>query len=204
MVQLAHSIIREQIRKYRAGYKSPGEIDHALYRGLLDFYNSLFNSGNDSQPLSWYLVELPCNISGSNSFNLPVNYGRSAAIYSVVSSIRKEGDILAENEYLDRMQSLIIPPTLSNPVARIIGKKIEFYPSDSGNYILSYYRSPLSPVFNYTVAVNGRDIVYNPTGSVDVDVNLPSLNNVIVRALGYLGISLNDQELLLEKQLNGN
>jgi len=204
MVQLAHTIIREQIRKYKAGYKSPAEIDNALYRGLLDFYNSLFLSGSDSQPLSWYLTELACNISGSNSFDLPANYGRPAAIYSTVSSVRKEGDILSENEYLDRSESLIIPPTLSRPIARIIGKKIEFYPSDAGNYTLSYYRVPIKPIFNYTVAINGRDISYNPTGSVDVDVNNSSLNNVIVIAMGYLGVSLRDESLLLEKQLNGN
>jgi hypothetical protein len=204
MIQLAHSIIREQIRKYKAGYKSPGEIDNALYRGLLDFYNSLDKSDRDSQQLSWYLFEMPCNISGSNSFTLPATYGSPAAIYSIVSGARKEGDILAENEYLDRIQSLIIPPTLTRPVARIIGKQIEFYPSDAGNFVFSYYRAPVEPVWNYTVAANGRDLIYNPTGSIELDVNPPSLNNVIVRAMGYLGVSLKDESLLLERQINGN
>lgn len=203
MIDLAHNIIREQIRKYRAAYKTPEEIDNALYRGLIDFYNSLFKSKQNSQQVSRYLTEQVCNITSTNVFALNSNFNRPVRITSTVGSNVYEGEILAENEWLDRRNSFILAPTLQQPIARIIGTNIEFYPSDSGNYRLVYYRSPLQPKFNYTVAVNGRDVVYNPTGSVNVDVNPSALNDVIVRALGYLGVSLNDQGLIVERQLNG-
>jgi hypothetical protein len=204
MIELAHKVVREQIRKYRAAYKSPAEIDNALYRGLIDFYNDLFKSKQNSQHLTRYLKQQVCNISSANSFTLNSDFSRPVNIYSTVSGQRHEGDILSENDWLDRVQSSIIFPDLQNPIARIIGTNIEFYPSNAGNFTLVYYRAPLKPVFNFTVAGNGRDITYNPTGSVQLDINEPAFDDVVVRSLGYLGVSLNDQGLLVERQLNGN
>lgn len=203
MIDLAHNIIREQIRKYRAAYKTPEEIDNALYRGLIDFYNGLFKSQQNSQQVSRYLKEQTCNVTSTNVFALNSDFNRPVTINSTVSGQIYEGEILAENEWLDRKNSFILAPTLQQPIARIVGTNIEFYPADAGNYKLVYYRSPVQPKYNYTVAVNGRDITYNPSGSVDVDVNPSALNDVIVRALGYLGVSLNDQGLIVERQLNG-
>lgn len=203
MIDLVHKIIREQIRKYRAAYKTPEEIDNALYRGLIDFYNGLFKSKQNSQQLTRYLVEQTCNISSTNVFPLSSNFNRPVGIISTVSGQQYEGDVLSENEWLDRKNSFIVPPTLQFPIARIVGSNVEFYPSDAGNYKLVYYRSPVQPKFSYTIS-NNRDIIYTSVGSVDVDVNQPALNDVIVRAIGYLGVSLNDQGLLVERQLNGS
>lgn len=203
MIDLVHSIIREQIRKYQGGYKSPKEIDNALYRALLDFYNNLFVPRINSQELRRYLKEQVCNISSTNKFTLNSDYNKASIIKSIVGANVYEGDILEDNEYLDRINSVILAPDLQHPIARIIGNEIEFYPSDAGNFVLTYYRSPVKPIFNYTTP-GGRDIVYNSVGSVDLDVNQNSINNVIVGALGYLGISLKEESLLLEKQVSGN
>jgi len=203
VVELAHKIIREQIRKYSGGYKSPEEIDNALYRGLMDFYNSLFFPKINSQELSRYLKEQVCNISSSNIFSINPDFNKPVIIKSVVGANTYEGDILEEREYLDRVNSVILTPDLEHPIARIKGNEIEFHPSDAGNFIFSYYRSPIAPVYAYTTP-GGRNIVYNPVGSVDLDVNPNSLNGVVVGALGYLGISLKEEGLLLEKQVSGN
>lgn len=203
MINLAHKMIREQIRKYSGGYKSPEEIDNALYRALMDFYNSLFFPKINSQELSRYLKEQVCNISSSNTFLINADFNKPVIIKSVIGAKTHEGDILEEREYLDRLNSYILTPDLEHPIARIVGNNIEFHPSDAGNFIFSYYRSPIAPVFNYTVS-GGRNITYNPIGSVDLDINPNSLNGVIVGALGYLGISLKEEGLLLEKQVSGN
>jgi len=203
MIELAHEIIKEQIRKYSGAYKAPGEIDNALYRGLMDFYNGLFFPKINSQELSRYLKEQVCNISSTNIFSLNADFNKPVIIKSVVGANTYEGVILEEREYLDRVNSVILTPDLQYPIARIIGNNIEFYPKDAGNFILSYYRSPIVPIYAYTVS-GGRNITYNPVGSVDLDVNPNSLNNVTVGALGYLGISLKEESLLLEKQVSGN
>lgn len=204
MIEIAHSIIREQIRKFNGGYKSPEEIDNALYRSEIDLYNSFFYPLINKEEASFYLKEQSCNISSSNVFDLNADYSRYAIIKSLVGSNIYEGPVLEENEYLDRVNSLILAPDLENPIARIVGKKIEFYPSDAGNFVLSYYRSPSVPKYGYNVAGNGRDITYDAGTSTDLDIRESSLNTVIVRALGYLGISLEKESLLIEKQVSGN
>lgn len=204
MIELAHKVIRQQIRKYRAAYKSPEEIDNALYRGLIDFYTDLFKAPSKSQRLSRYISEQACNISGSNKFALEADFYKPIGVISIVGSDQYEGDILAENEWLDRKNSLIIPPTTTKPIARVIGSDVEIYPSDPGNYKLVYYRIPVKPVYAFTVDGNGRDITYTSSGSVDLDIDASAFDDVVVRALGYLGVSLNDQGVLVERQLNGN
>tara|TARA_R110000772_G_scaffold261411_1_gene379871 strand:- start:72 stop:683 length:612 start_codon:yes stop_codon:yes gene_type:complete len=203
VIELAHKIIREQIRKYRAGYKSPEEIDNALYRSLIDFYNLLFMPKINSQELSRYIKEQVCNISSTNSFSLAPDFNKPIIIKSNYVGNVYEGEILEEREYLDRINSAILTPDLEFPIARILNGNIEFFPSDAGNYIFSYYRSPVKPKFNYTVP-DGRNVVYTSVGSIDLDINPNSINNVIVGSLGYLGISLKEDSLLLEKQVSGN
>lgn len=203
MIELAHKIIREQIAKFNGGYKSPEEIDNAIYRSILDFYNLLFAPKINSQELSRYVKEQVCNISGSNQFSLNPDYSRHIIIKSNYEGGVHEGEILEEREYLDRINSVILEPDLKHPIARIKGAIIEFYPNDAGNYILSYYRSPIKPKFNYTIS-GGRNINFTPSGSIELDINQNSLNNVLVGALGYLGVSLEKESLLLEKQVSGN
>lgn len=200
MIQKAHDIIRDQIRKFNGGYKSPEQIDRALYRGLLDYYNTLFE-GNNTQRYNYYLTEFPCNISGSNRFDLPENFKEEENIYSLYEGGKHEGDILTDTEYLDRIDSTLLAPDLEHPIARIIGKKIEFFPSDSGNFVLTYYRVPIVPKYAYTTP-NGRDIVFDEPNSIEIDIRESGFNEVVSNALGYLGISLQEQGLLAEKNLS--
>jgi hypothetical protein len=194
IIELAHSIVRDQIRKSGGGYKSPAQIDTALYRGLLDFLN-----GITTRP-SRYLKEQPYNISGTNSFDLPEDFSRHANIFSLVDGQKYEGDVLDEMQFADRINSFILAPDLQNPVARIIGGKIEFYPDDAGNFILSYYRTPIKPVFGFDL-VNGRNMVFDQETSTELDIDETDMNHIIARALFYVGISLKEESLLTE---NGN
>lgn len=192
MIELAHSLIREQIRKYNGGYKTPPEIDNALYRSLLDFYNEL------TQRRSRYLDEEQYNISGTNRFDLPEDFSKAVNVFSLVGAKRHEGDILTEIEFADRINSYILAPDVQNPVARIIGSSIDFYPEDAGNFVLSYYRTPFMPVFGYTVAENGRDIIFDADTSVELDIDPTDINTVVRRSLFYLGVSLQEQGLVME------
>ncbi len=194
MIELAHNIIRDQIRKYSGGYKSPEQIDVALYRSLMDFVQ------RTSRP-SRYLKEQAYNISGTNSFNLPTDFYRHANIYSLINGKKHEGDVLDEMQFADRVNSHFLAPDLENPVARIIGSKIELYPIDAGNFVFSYYRTPIKPKYGYDL-VNGRSIVFDPTTSTELDVDETDLNAVVSRSLFYLGISLKEETLVIEG--NGN
>jgi hypothetical protein len=58
-----------------------------------------------------------------------------------------EGEILSDREFAERLVSVIIAPDLENPIARIVGDQIEFYPRPTGvdtyDYVLSFYKYPV-------------------------------------------------------------
>lgn len=250
---------------------------------------------NQGKRLNYLYVEnVDYNISSTNVFALPSDFVEGITIFSRVGSNKYEGVILTEVEFLDRVNSSLLQPTLEAPIARIYDNKIEFYPADAGNYTLSYYKFPseirplatvrdnkiqvrpaveveltyykypteLRPiakfedqkvfikpftnnatlnyyafpierdaliritgdevscdpstvseialyylvypetgVFAYTIAPNGRDIIYDSVNSVDLNWKKTALSEIVSRALMYLGISLNEQGLIMEEKL---
>jgi hypothetical protein len=278
-------------------------INGQNYEGIMvspdKFYSrvieDLIPEMNQGRRLNYLYVEnVDYNISSTNIFGLPSDFVDGITVFSRVGNNKYEGVILTDKEFLDRINSSLLAPTLEAPIARIYDDKIEFYPSDAGNYTLSYYKFPsekrplatikdnkievrpeveveltyykyptekrplakfenqkvfIKPftanallnyyafpverdalirinansitcdpttvtqialyylsyprvaVFEYDVAENGRDIVYNEAYSVDLDWKPTALSEIISRALMYLGISLNDQGLLLEEKL---
>lgn len=196
LIEEAHSIVRDQIRKFKASYQTPEQIDRALYRGLLDYYTSLFKTTDNVQKLNRYLKTATHNTAGT--FTLPADFQREVQVFSLYTGKEYEGDILTEQEFTDRRNSFILTPDYTRPIARIRGGQIEYLPAD-GNFILSYYREVIKPVFAYTVSV--RDIIFDAENSVELDVDASALNRVLVNTMPYLGIALNEESLLMEKQV---
>jgi hypothetical protein len=196
LIEEAHSIVRDQIRKFKGAYQTPQQIDRALYRGLLDYYTSLFKTTDNVQKLNRYLKTVAHNTTGT--FTLPADFQREVQIFALYAGKEYEGDLLTEQEFSDRRNSFILAPDYERPIARIRGSQITYLPTD-GNFILSYYREVIKPVFAYDVVV--RDIVFKEVGSVDLDVDASALNRVLINTMPYLGIALNEESLLMEKQV---
>lgn len=72
LIQEAHSIVRDQIRKFKGAYQTPEQIDRALYRGLMDYYTSLFKTTDNVQKLNRYLKTVTHNTTGT--FTLPADF----------------------------------------------------------------------------------------------------------------------------------
>jgi hypothetical protein len=278
-------------------------IDGQKYEGIMVSADKFFSrviedlipDMNQGKRLNYlYVDNVDYNISSTNIFDLPSDFVEGITVFSRVGNEKYEGVILTEVEFLDRINSTLLQPTLQAPIARIYNNKIEFYPSDSGNYTLSYYKFPsdkrpmatvkdnkiqvkpdveveltyykyptekrplgkfenqklfikpftanaelnyyafpverdalirisgsnilcdpatvtsialyylvypITAVFGYTVAPNGRDITYNPATSTDLNWKPTALSEIVSRALMYLGISLNEQSLIMEEKL---
>lgn len=278
-------------------------VNGQTYEGVMvspdKFYSrvieDLIPDMNQGKRLNYLYVEnIDFNISSTNIFDLPSDFVEGITVFSRVGGNKYEGVILTEVEFLDRINSTLLQPTLEAPIARIYDNKIEFYPSDAGNYTLSYYKFPsnirpvatirdnkiqvrpdvqveltyykypteLRPiakfedqklfikpftdsavlnyyafpverdalvrifadnitcdpetvdelalyylvypetgVYAYTIAENGRDIVFDSVNSVDLNWKKTALSEIVSRALMYLGISLNEQSLVMEEKL---
>lgn len=198
MIEEAHKIIRDTIRKQTGSMKTPAQIDRALNRALFDYMIFLLKSNNNPQDIKRYIER----VDADNG--VPENMVREISISSEVDESEYEGEILSEKEFNDRRNSVLLAPEYTNPIARISGKEIEVLPVN-GNYILTYYREPIECRYAYTVAENGRDIIFDPDNSIDLDCNKLAMSEVISRALLYLGISLENQSLVMEERIkDGN
>lgn len=88
--------------------------------------------------------------AASNQFSdLPDNFVDHLTIFfKDAQNQLHEGDILSEHEFAERVDSAILTPDTDNPIARIVGNQIEFFPKPTGadtyNYVLSYKAFPVA------------------------------------------------------------
>jgi len=73
--------------------------------------------------------------------------------------------------------------------------QIQLYPStDSYTGNLYYMKRPVKPVYGYTI-VGGRQIVYNPETSTQLQWRDTDIDTILLKALSSIGINLSDQEV---------
>ena len=114
-----------------------------------------------------------------------------------------------EDEIADRLNSQINPPTATTPVGQMFTTKysgiptfnyytqyqIQLYPKrDIYTGFLYYMRKPIKPVYAYTI-VGGRNIVYDPATSVQLEWRDNDITTILLKALASIGINMSDQEV---------
>jgi len=101
-----------------------------------------------------------------------------------------------EDERSNKLNSQIDPPIPTAPLGEITAPRtIRLYPANT-NYIgsVSYMRRPKKPVYGYNV-VGGRNIVYDPINSVQLEWRDTDINMILIKALLSVGINLSDAEI---------
>lgn len=204
ILEQAHSLIRNTIRKSQGSYVSPEDIDLNLNRSLTDYVNDLLEQGMNAnvQSLSRYISEENYGSNSSIKYTLPTNFLKEITIQSRMNGSTYEGDILTDQEFSDRRNSYITPPEFTHPIARLVGESIEILPVQ-GNYTLTYYREIVDCKYAYTSPTN-RNIVFDEANSVDLDCNKGALSKIVSRALVYFGISLEAQNLVTEETISNS
>lgn len=206
-IQEIHNFILLLLNKHSAGYVTPEEIDDALDRAQMWYFNKLVGNIEEYQPgrpiprvaygmtstIHDHLAPFKENsTTASNSsgvLSLPSDYMHLIAIRKNSASV----PVISEDELGIRLESYIFAPTSAEPVALINGKgTIKFYPEETHSTLSTDYLSrPTKPVFGYTQS--GRTITYNSGTSTQMEWNEPALNAIIMRAVQYLGVNLEDQ-----------
>lgn len=104
-------------------------------------------------------------------------------------------DILRDNEVSYRLTSKIIPPTKDEPVATVNNTYIQFYPKTIGFAKMSYLKTPTVPVWGFTLNASGVP-TYDVTTSTQIETPDDSHNDLAMRILRYLGISIREIPLV--------
>lgn len=206
-IQEIHNFILLLLNKHNTGYVTPEEIDSVLDRAQMWYFNKLVGNIEEYQPgrpiarvaygmtstIHDHLAPFKgISTSASNSsgvVSLPSDY-------MYVISVRKNSSsvpIISEDELGIRLESYIFAPSSTEPVALISGKgQVKLYPEEVHSSLsIDYLSRPAKPVFGYTQS--GRTITYNSGTSTQMEWNEPALNAIIMRAVQYLGVNLEDQ-----------
>lgn len=108
-------------------------------------------------------------------------------------------DIVRDNEVGSKLGSNIVNPTKKYPMASIQDTFIQFYPKNIGFVTMSYLKQPTLPVWGYTGGVTTPP-VYDSTTSVQLESPEETHNDIVVRILRYLGISIREPQLIQYSQ----
>ncbi|MES3018137.1 MAG: hypothetical protein V4721_10170 [Bacteroidota bacterium] len=94
----------------------------------------------------------------------------------------------------DISTSQLLEPSKRFPKFSEFGNGIRFLPKNIGSVMLDYFKTPVAPVWGFTVA-SGRE-VYSAAASTDFEWDIFSMNNVASVYLQLIGCNLKDGELL--------
>lgn len=199
-ISLLHNDIRSQIKKHNSAFVGPLDIDIAVNKAqpdIQDLIISEYESGQKRSSADQELLKLHTFSGAAEERALPNDVYKLSSVFLADA----EGDILDDKHFNDRLNSVILPPSNSRPIATVYNDgaaKIRILPSASTHKI-KYWKVPVTAVYNFT-QTDGV-ITYNPTGSVDVGFPMSEYTRILNRTLFYLGIpSVNADAANLEKQ----
>lgn len=194
-----HNFISFIIRKERGAFITPAEIDNALEAGQLEVIEDYFQLYGINQKVHDALNPVKVTTSYTTTSNGSLIYASNHLhllpdIYSIIGSSINRVRVLQDNEWVDALSSQLRPVTESTPISKETAGKLQIYPT--GIYILyySYIRRPEKPTFGYTQT--GRTITYDPLSSVQIELGDAYVDKIIAKALAYLGINMNENDLI--------
>ena len=199
----AHDFIRGIIKKNKAGFVSPKDIDRAINRGVADWMSAVIYRYHTTGKFEYDHLfvkksTITLAVGDSGLADVPSDYVEALTIYHInANSVNVEGTIYSWDEFLEIQNSSILAPTRDFPAATIFINpsgvpKIQLAPvptSGTFSFTFVYMRKPADVLYNYTTDGTGA-ISFNSTGSVNIDMSERYYSDIITRALMYLGITL--------------
>lgn len=211
-----HSFIEIIISQERGGFSTPQEIDSCLDRAsmaVFTYYRPLYATSIEAkEALASFRVKYNYSTDGLGSITLS-NASEFVRLLSMdvevndpttpsgYNSLRRYPVMFVnEDELADRLNSQNKQPTATSPIADTHGIGwYDLYPQQVHTGTIYFLKRPAKPFFDYSQS--GRTITYLPNTSVQLEWTEPYLNEVIFVALSYLGVNLNNENLI--QQIKG-
>ncbi len=123
-------------------------------------------------------------------------YRIGSVIYTNPYGVSKEVQYIQRNELIKQELSPIAKPTEVFPTYLYEQGEIFVYPQTIQNGItVSYIRTPLDVVWNYTTGAQGQ-YIYNASGSQDFELHISEQTEIILRILVYAGVVIEDPTVI--------
>lgn len=214
-IDKVHTDLQFIIRKANGKWYAPEELDEVLHSGQLSVFRTYREMGNKNQPVHMALNPFKVNYTFSPPdfigavMTKPTGYEYATGIMvrnydnKYKKAFTEDVTLYTENEWEFAKNSQVSPASSDKPIA-LESQGIEFYPQASYNGTLRYLRLPNRPKYDYVL--NGRDPVYQPSTSIDLEWSDLYVREIILKALSIIGINLGAQDILnyAEQKTNQN
>ena len=205
-----HAIILYLVRKERGGFVAPSDIDTMLDVGQKDLFLEYRKEYIETTQLNIALSPFKKRLSFSNATSqnglvaVPADYEFFLNGYTVTYNNlrgRQENKIVPvnEDEKVIALNSQLRPVSATNPIMVQGGGYFVLYPQQPMAGEINYVATPVTPIYAYTQV--GRVVTYDPNNSVQLQWRDAFVNKVISNALSYIGINLNEQQVMQFSEL---
>jgi hypothetical protein len=186
------------VRKERGQYLTIPDAQQALNTGQIDAVEEWFAGYGVDQKLHDALRPLrvyqPFTSTPAGFVNFPANYMHLLGNpFTVAGSTVNPITFVNEDELPLALTSALRPVDNSNPIAVDSATGFSIFPQSEQTGGYYYLRNPTQCDISYTQV--GRTITFSVGNSINLDFGEGYLNNVIAKALRYVGINMAEQEV---------
>jgi hypothetical protein len=160
--------------------------------GVPDDTHGFENKNQISEAMERYIYPDTSIALTDGTASCPAGYNRKISLYYISGSDKIPIEFVTNEEFDERKNNPNKQPTTTNPIARIRGTNpnIDVAPTSISTVYLTYIKRPATPVFDLKLE-NGI-MVYDSTGSTELDIDGEYYIDIIRIILKYLGVPENE------------
>lgn len=210
-VEEFHIDIRTTLNEGQGRYFSPLQIDSAINKGILDHFKDEYRMFEETQEITdtlGFFKSYSQQTVASGQVTIPADFHHITELEAVLSdNTVKPLTLIKDGEWARKKDSKGFPANALYPVGRQNSNKIDVLPLTATGIVgvskvnIYYLRKPAVAKFNFTEAGGNYGFVYNNSGSVQVDWPSIDHNRILLKALGYLGIPIQNQVVIQSEQI---
>ena len=196
VIQQIFDVVTLILNKERRGFVKTSQKITAVRQAMFDYFDSeveFYRKANIIPASVKHLIKTSEIILTSGTGNLPTDFAQEVVF---VTDCVNEGVFLSQEEFTDRVKSTILTPDVENPIAKIENGKVIVEPDELTKIQFTYFRLPIDFVYATTVSGDGRSETFNAGGSTDIEFNYEDSQEIIRKALLYLGVAFQNNEAL--------
>lgn len=194
-VGIIYENIEMVLRKEKRGSLKLSQIQTAIRIGIINYFNrqlQLFRmSGEITTPLRPLITSESVEIINSVGA-LPAGFTKEVSFYVPASNSNPAG-IYKRDKFEEEKNSVIMPPTETDPIGTLQGGTIVVRPQSIEEIILTFIKRPQDIVIGYSVSDDQRSLSYNDASTTDTEFSPEYASDLIKEALMYLGVPTQDE-----------
>lgn len=181
---------------------SPTQFNQLCFQACMQLFEKDFQTflatEDVSEFLKTYFKNIVVSVPLTGLVNFPSDFQHMSSVRKYYIDAKGVGRMIQVDEVKNVawghiQMSPLQPPTLRFPKYSEFDTLIRFAPKNIGIIEMDYFRTPVQPIWGYSVSSNRP--IYSPAVSTDFEFNDFSTNEIAGIYLSLIGINLKDSEL---------